>query len=245
MIAEAVEVPAWAFQVAAWSAGVGAILAAAIKLVPKFSELYMRLRNAIKSVDDDTRARLELRASLLNIRRVAAIEGLCRQWVVSHGAQRALGLIANNGGEAWKGTGPLYLNNPAQAVGAGSRDTRDEWQEWEADAWYIGFLGRLLESYQEKRCYLLVADQDVDGELKRAYKRQGTVASLIIPFMWRTGSQLWFISINFGRPLHDAEEDIPEEEKIEHLNAAREVFNNPGRCRALVDTARGVYNSIR
>lgn len=242
---DSVEIPTWALSVGIWAAGLGAVLAALVKLVPRVRELYLGLRESVFSVDDEVRARQELRASLLNIRRVVAIEGLCKQWVTRKGAQRCLGLIANNGGDAWKGIGPLVVNNPAQAIGPGNRDTREEWRDWNADAWYIGFLGRLLETLEHKRCYLLVADQDVEGELKNAYRQQGTVASIVIPFVWKSGSQLWYISINFGRPLADGEEEMPDEEKQSYIALARQIYANTGLCRALVDTARGVYNSVR
>jgi hypothetical protein len=245
MLAESVEVPGWALTVGGWSVGVGAILAALIKLVPRVRELYLRMRGAFTSVDAEVKAQADMRASLQSIRRVTAIKAVLDRWVIRKGAQRCLLLTANNGGNEWRAGGPLYVSNPAQSVGPGVPNTWQEWQTWRCDAWYVAFLGRLLETYDARRGMLLVTGVDVEGELGTAYANQGTVASVVLPFKWVSGAVLWYVSINFGRPLGDPAEGIEDEERKAFIAEAREVFNDSGRCRKLIDDLRAAFDAVR
>jgi hypothetical protein len=244
MLAESVEVPGWALTVGGWSVGVGAILAALIKLVPKVRELYLRMRGAFTSVDAEVKAQGDLRASLQSIRRVTAIKAVLDSWVVRKGAQRCLLLTANNGGSEWRAGGPLYVSNPAQSVGNGVPNTWQEWQTWRADAWYVAFLGRLLEAFDARGPILLVTGTDVEGELHQAYANQGTVASVVLPFKWISGSVLWYVSINFGRPT-DKEGPITDDERTAFVQLARSVFNDRGHCRKLIDDLRAAFDAVR
>lgn len=228
-----------------WAAGVASVLAALVRLVPKFRELWLRLRDMFRSVDEEAQAKQDLRASLLTVRRITAIKAVLDSWVVRKGAQRCLLLTANNGGADWKAGGSLFVSNPQQAVGPGEPNTWQAWQGWKCDAWYTAFLGRLLEAFDTRRGMLLVREVDVDGELRNAYTDQGTVASVVLPFKWVSGSVLWYVSINFGRSEGEPSGKITDEEVKQFTAAAREIYSNPGKCRTLIDELRAAFDGVR
>lgn len=248
MIAEQVDVPAWALSVGAWVAGIGITLGGLIRLVPKFRELWINIRNVFRDVDAEAQAKIDLRASMLAYRRIQAIENVLERWVPRKGAQRAMLLVANDHGEAWTGKGPLEVSNPAQVTGAGEPNTWQNWQQWACDAWYTKWLHKLLLTLDSRRGMLLVRDVDVEGELHDAYQTQGTVASVVLPFRWQAKSVLWYVSINFGRaPKAPDGSDHPHtpDEQQAYLATARELYGDAGRCRALVDELRAAYDSVR
>lgn len=238
-----------------------------IRLVPKVRELYLGYRNSLSEVDNEIRAKQDLKASLLAVRRVASIKAVLDRWVIRKGSQRILLLTANNGGNEWKAGGKLFVSNPTQSNGPGVPNTWAEWQNWKCDAWYISFLGKLLEVYESRRGILLIPDIDVEGELQEAYHNQGTCASVVLPFMWLSGSVLWYVSINFGRPWHPTKaktdkegnpilgEDgkpimvegnpITPEERLAYIANARSIYDDVGRCRGLIDLLRSTFNSVR
>lgn len=225
--------------------GVGALAAALVKTVRPLQELWQSVSSWFRSVENDARTARQFRDSIRDYRRITAIKSLLEQWLPRKGAQRALLLTANNGGEAWKAGGRLYCSNPAQVVGPGEPNTVDLWQNWEVDHWYATFLGRLLETHPRKRGMLIVTQRDVGGELFDQYQRQGTVASVILPFLWVDGAVLLYVSLNFGRSPIAAGHDLTDEERQNYYNAANEIYSNVPRCRALVDELRSTWNSVK
>lgn len=226
-------------------AAIAAILAALVKLVPPVRSAWMAIGDRFRETADEVDAAREMRTSLRNMRRVSAIRSTIITWTLVKNAQRGLLLIANNGGEAWKGQGPLFLSNAAQCAGAGEDNTQDSWQQWKCDAWYVQFLGTLLECHNRKAARLLIPETDVEGELRRAYDAQGTVASVVFPFFWEPGGVLWYVSLNFGRKLTLNGEPHPmtNEERQEYVSRARKIANDEARCRGLIDQLRGAYMS--
>lgn len=239
-------------SIAATVAGVGAVLAALVKTVPKVREFWLRIRHFLRSVDEKVSAKLELEASLRAMRRVALLEHLLRQWMPLKHYQRALVLTANNGGKAWRGGGPLFVSNPAQVAGSGEPNTRDLWSEWKVDGWYADFLGRLLATFNSRASALpIVASTDVEGELRKQYDRQGTVCSVVIPFKWIEGSVLWYVSFNFGRFPGSPDDSgrpprpLSDEDVTRSLHLMRQIAEDPARCRVLAQELARTYDSVR
>lgn len=216
--------------------GTAALLTALIKFVPAVRMLWETVLARARKTEEKVDARLELQSSLRVMRRTAALKHALEQIVTRKGVQRGLLLVANNGGEAWKAGGPLFVSNTAQVVGPGEPNTQNLWQGWRVDAWYVSMLGRLLESYERKRGLLLVPEHDVDGELRKQYEQQGTVASVVLPFEWQAGGVLWYVSLNFGRADGSGTK--------QHVKNAQELYDSPARVRALIDSLRAAYNSV-
>jgi hypothetical protein len=235
---------------AGYIGGLAAVATALVKLYSPTREIWLRFRGFMRRVDDDAQARLDLEQSLKAIRRVAVIKNVLERWATKKGAQRVLLLTANDSGLSWKGEGPLFVNNPAQVTGPGEPNTVKLWQDWKCDPWYIGFLGRLLETHDICRGVALITENDVGGELLDQYRHQGTVCSLVLPFRWLSGSVLWYVSINFGRnPVLPGSEDTPhhlnDEENAAYLDSMRQVYNDRAHCRLLIRELREAWDSIR
>ena len=244
---------------AATISGAAAVLYALVKLVPSVRASWMALGDLFRKTETEVTASRELQASLREVRRIRALRSVLEQWVPRKGAQRALLLCANNGGEAWKGGGPLYCSNPAQIVADHEPNTTNLWQDWRVDAWYAEFLGRLLETLEKRRGLLLVRDNGVQGELHNQYIAQGTVASVVLPFIWREGGVLWYVSLNFGRYPHlpgrspashddhhyDGARPLDADEERVYLRSAEEIYHDAARCRGLIDELRAAYLSVR
>lgn len=226
-----------------------AVLTALVKFVRPARQLWEMLAGIARKIDTDVETADDLKKSLREMRRVAALKAVLSEWVVRKGAQRALLLVANNGGDAWRGSGPLYCSNPAQVVGPGEPNTIDLWQQWKVDAAYQDFLGRLLQVYERHRGLLLVAKNDVEGELKAQYGRQGTHASVVFPFKWSEGGVLWYVSLNFGAALHTDSEGKPlpatAEEEAAAIRSARAIYSDEARCRMLIQQLQQAFDSIR
>lgn len=239
---------AWALLAVEIIASIGLVVTALIKLVPRARELWLRTHNIFSRVDEQAQAKMEFEASLRGIRRVNALNAILTRWVQQYGAQRALLLTANNGGEAWKGNGPLYVSNPAQQAGNGEPNTWKLWQQWKSDPWYQQFLGSCLEAFAKRAPIKLNCAVDVEGELREAYDGQGTVCSLVLPFKWVNGSVLWYVSLNFGRKTTDLKGDprpITSKERSNHLTHLDEIVSNRAECRAMIDELRMAYDSVR
>lgn len=250
MLPDTAEIPSWATSALFGIAGAGAVAGALVKFLPTVRELWVRLNRVFASVDDKVSAKLALEESLRHMRRVRALKLVLHQWVTRKGAQRCLLLTANNGGDAWKGQGPLFCSNPAQVTGPAEPDTLHLWQNWQVDAWYASFLGKLLETFKYQRGYPLVVPQpgvepnedQPHGVLLNQYRDQGTCASLVLPFKWQEGSVLWYVSINFGRNPGDRE--ITEAERADFVAAMRGIYDSPARCRALIIELQRTFDSI-
>lgn len=227
--------------------GFAAVLTAVVRFVKPARALWVQFTAQSRKVDDEIETAEELKKSLREIRRVAAIKAVLQEWVKQKGAQRALLFVASNGGEAWKGVGPLFCSNPAQAVGPGEPNTIDLWQGWRVDAWYREFLGSLLQIHDRRRGLLLINGADVEGELSRQYRTQGTHASIVLPFKWSSGGVLWYVSINFGAKLLKDENGKETEATVDQVNRAvmnaREIYEDPTRCRLLIQELRRAFDS--
>lgn len=106
----------------------------------------------------------------------------------------------------------------------------------------------MLEALDAKRPLMLIRDQDVGGELLTQYQLQGTVASVVIPFLWRSGAVLWYVSINFGRATDNpdgSKSEHSDEERTQFIQAASELSNDTARCRLLATELKQAYDSIR
>jgi len=220
-----------------------AILAALVKFVPSVRAAWLAIGDRFRKTESAVTASRQLKASLREMRRVAALKALLQRWVDAKGLQRALVLVASNGGDAWKGAGPLYVSNPAQAVGPGEPNTQKLWQGWRADPWYTEFLGKLLETVSAKRGMLIVRDNNVAGELGLQYADQGTVASIVLPFLWQEGGVLWYVSLNFGHAV-TGENPMSSADEAQYAENTRSMYNRPGYVRAMIDDLRGAYQSV-
>jgi hypothetical protein len=256
--------PSWAVIAAEAVVGVGIVIGALVKLVPQVRQLWLRLLGLFDRVDDAARAKIQLRESLRDGRRVRSVDLLLDMWVRGKpNIQRALQMTANNGGEAWKSSKPLEVNCQRQRCGPGQPDTTDLWTEWRPDSYYVEFLGWLLEAYEGRTGYPLYcpevenpADKNqVHGELRRQYLDQGTVCSLVLPYAWESDAVLRYVSLNFGRkPVRlPPDEDNPigrlepiSPETRAHFEAAmHELFDNPATCRGLIEEIKHAYYSVR
>ena len=223
---------------------VAAILAALVKFVPSVRAAWLAIGDRFSRAEKKVEAARQLQASLREMRRVAALKALTKLWVAREGLQRALVLVASNGGDAWKGCGPLFVSNPAQSVAPGEENTQKLWNGWRCDPWYVELLGQLLESMDSRRGMLFVIDRNLDGELRAQYAHQGTVASIVLPFRWKEGGVLWYVSLNFGRTPTPDNPMTPDEAE-RHVETARAMYNRPGYVRALIDDLDSAYSSIR
>ena len=225
--------------------GLAAVAAALVKLVRPVRSFAFAVADRMRSAERQVTAEREWKASLRNMRRVSAVRHVLSELVAHNKVQRAMLLVANNGGEEWRGQGPIYVSNPAQVTAADEPNTQDMWQQWQADAWYLGMLGITLEKLPG-RAGLLLLRENMEGELLDAYISQGTVASVVLPFMWEPGGVLWLVSLNFGRhpKVGSTPHPLDEQEMLTFVSTARALYMEPGACRMMIDKLRAAYRSV-
>lgn len=241
----------WTGSVVLTLGGLAALGTALTKFSAHARKLWLWLVDRVQRMPRDMEVQKTLHQSLLEMRRMRQVLAVCEQWMHGDiGAQRCLLLTANNGGEEWKGSGPLYVSCLGQAKGPAEPDTTELWQEWKADSWYRRFLGKMLEAYEAKRGYPLVmhdgAEPGADepqGLLRSHYIEQGTYASLVLPFVWREGAVCWYVSVNFGRREGDSKHTVRDRETFRRQMLA--IYDSHAACRRLTLELRSAYESVR
>ncbi|NRA59130.1 MAG: hypothetical protein HRU13_13545 [Phycisphaerales bacterium] len=228
----------WATVAASVIATVASAVVVILKAIPKVRKAWHAAQIKQKPQEDKAAAAVELEDTRRFGRRQRAINVLMREWLTRKGAQRCLYFGVHNCGKPWKGK--LFVDNYDQVVNERERDTYDRWQNWPCDREYTSFAFRLLDALESQRGYPLEESRMPDCVLKKEYVRQGTVASLVLPFAWERDAELHYVSINFGRDPkrgggRDAPEDpITDDERRMFVAAMEAIYLDVARVRGLV-----------
>lgn len=234
--------PEWANITVQSIAGSIAVITAAWKGIPLIKKI---LKNKREKAD---KAKVIENARVLRGSRI-----LLKEWKARKGAQRVLLLHAKDSGKPWKPTDKIKVSCLDQVVDGDETNTWSRWQDWECDPPYRDFLADVIVSDERQRGVLLIADTMPASVLKDAYRAEGTVASVIIPFKW-IGSEnaLVYCSVNFGcKKLSTInEEQDPEvkkemiDMKFQYESQARKLFANSDRIRTLIQEGKHIWKTV-
>jgi len=223
----------WPLLIAQGLGGLGIIIAAWIKFLPKLKGLLVRRKDK-KNKEAILRSSRALRLTRL----------LMRDWRLKYGSQRVLLLYAKNGNKPWHKTDKVKMSCLEQSVDEATEDnTWGDWQDWQIDPPYRELLSDLIVSEETSRGILVTKDSLPEGVLKNAYREEGTEASVLIPLSWVSEEcGLVYISLNFGENLKGAE-NLTDEQKVTYEDLARDLYNKPNEIRKMIYLARDSWKN--